>query len=359
MPFKIKYKKIALDIAEKIRANQLQDTLPDYKKIMHIYKISKNTVTKIIKELKLMGLLTQKKITGYKLAGKTDVISDHLRIAVLKSFISRTSTAHFDAIRSLEGITNCCHEHHSDMELYNIDFFKGREKELINRLKTNKIDCIIYMPFFYFIDENLLKFIKKARIPVIAMTNYKIRHNPGISTVLISNKKIMKKIYEELNSKYRTYLLSFTGTDQIWIAERERYFKLYFKDRGEVIYFDNTPIGLKNRDKQLIQYAYETAKKYFPAFSLPVNIIGINDAVAFGAMKYFLEKKIKIPEEVKIIGIDNKKKYTGDLLCSIDKSYYWLSYNTVLFIHKNIYALKQGKIFTYSVPVRIIKGISI
>lgn len=54
-----------------------------------------------------------------------------------------------------------------------------------------------------------------------------------------------------------------------------------------------------------LKTGYYAAKKYDMCPSRPTAIVAENDILALGSMKYFLQRGIKVPEDIAIIGFDN------------------------------------------------------
>ncbi len=54
-----------------------------------------------------------------------------------------------------------------------------------------------------------------------------------------------------------------------------------------------------------LQSGYNSARKLAMLPDMPTALVAENDILAIGCMKYFLQKKISIPEDIAIIGFDN------------------------------------------------------
>lgn len=54
-----------------------------------------------------------------------------------------------------------------------------------------------------------------------------------------------------------------------------------------------------------LQSGYQAARKFTMLSETPSALVAANDILAIGCIKYLLQKKIKIPEEVAVIGFDN------------------------------------------------------
>ena len=53
------------------------------------------------------------------------------------------------------------------------------------------------------------------------------------------------------------------------------------------------------------QTGYEAGVRFMRLSQLPTGVVAANDAIAIGCMKYFLQKGIRIPEDIAVIGSDD------------------------------------------------------
>ncbi len=72
------------------------------------------------------------------------------------------------------------------------------------------------------------------------------------------------------------------------------------KDAGHEI-----QVELVHNDSYSLQSGYHSARKLAMLLSMPGAIVAENDILAIGCIKYFLQRKIRIPEDIAVIGFDN------------------------------------------------------
>ena len=54
-----------------------------------------------------------------------------------------------------------------------------------------------------------------------------------------------------------------------------------------------------------LQSGYKAAENFMMLPDPPTAVVGANDILALGGMKYFLQKKMHIPDDIAVIGFDN------------------------------------------------------
>jgi LacI family transcriptional regulator, repressor for deo operon, udp, cdd, tsx, nupC, and nupG len=54
-----------------------------------------------------------------------------------------------------------------------------------------------------------------------------------------------------------------------------------------------------------LKTGYHAARKFAMQSNMPTAIVAENDILAIGSIKYFLQSKIRVPEDVAVIGFDN------------------------------------------------------
>jgi LacI family transcriptional regulator len=60
-----------------------------------------------------------------------------------------------------------------------------------------------------------------------------------------------------------------------------------------------------SRKEMELQQTYKAAAEVFEAGERPTAVYFTSDILAVGAMQYFYEKNIRIPDDISIIGFDN------------------------------------------------------
>jgi DNA-binding LacI/PurR family transcriptional regulator len=54
-----------------------------------------------------------------------------------------------------------------------------------------------------------------------------------------------------------------------------------------------------------VESGKELAKRILQAEKLPTAVVAMNDMVAFGILRHFLQEKIRVPEDISVLGFDD------------------------------------------------------
>gem|GEM_PF-607852 len=182
------------------------------------------------------------------------------------------------------------------------------EIKYAQKLMDRKIDGLIYCTYktsersekyfinlskklpMVFMDFAFSKFIKKENISLVA--------TEGVE----STRSALKFLYSK--GRRNIAYINFPNDTQITIPRFEGY-KMGLADCGlpfreELVYWPAPP-----QELDVLELGYEGAKTLMAAKEIPDAIMVAADPLAIGAMKYLKEQKIRIPQELSIVGFDN------------------------------------------------------
>lgn len=172
--------------------------------------------------------------------------------------------------RKIDGLIYCTYKMNEDSEKYFINLSK--------RLP------IVFMDFAF------AKFTKKENISLVATEG------------LESTRRALKFLYKK--GRRNIAYINFPSDTQITIPRFEGYRKgladcgLLFRE--ELVYFPEP-----EQDLNVLALGYAGARTLMSARVVPDAIMVAADPLAIGAMKYLKEQKVRIPQELSVIGFDN------------------------------------------------------
>ena len=182
------------------------------------------------------------------------------------------------------------------------------EIKYAQKLLDRKIDGLIYCT--YKMNETSEKYFinLSKRLPMVFMdfAFAKFMDKEKISLVategMESTRRALKFLYEK--GRRNIAYMNFPSDTQITIPRFEGYKKgladCGLPYREEFVYFPQP-----EHDLDVLDLGYTGARILMSAKEVPDAIMVAADPIAVGAMKYLKEKKIKIPQELSLIGFDN------------------------------------------------------
>ncbi len=214
------------------------------------------------------------------------------------------SQVYFPAI--LQGI------HEAAMRFgYNVSVFETNgnvenEKKYVGLIKNSWMDGIILASYANIENKSEREYIwslsdvgtSKKKIPVVSLENIL---GPSIDAVIVDNQKAAETAMGHLLSLGHTQILHIAAPQKFTIGKlRMEGYRNALKeadihfDPDKVCEGDFSPISGFNCMKFLLE-----RKASFTA------VFAANDQMAIGAMRALLDKGVRIPEDVAIIGLDN------------------------------------------------------
>ncbi len=215
--------------------------------------------------------------------------------------------------------------------LYVIYTQKGKkeEKQALTQLKSLNVDGIILLP----IDEGKQfdLFLKRLHIPLIMIGN-KVKEWPFVG--FKSYEVIRESVYYIMSKGYHQVIyvsppLSLKGKLNIYeVKERLRGYQQAVKEINELDH--PIVIGKKEFQKELDEFSFENSEK--------IAILCSSDIFALEVMEYLRQRKIRIPDQVGVMGVDNIDilKYIHPRLTTIDLNLDGFGIQAVNYLIKHI-----------------------
>lgn len=223
----------------------------------------------------------------------------------------------------IKGISNYAESHGknlilSDLELiskigYRFDDivkYKQYINDQINLLLSTQVDGIIYVGMQ---DRNIDNIIEKIEKPIVFVYCY--TDNSEDAYVTYDNTDISYKIGEILVNKGHKRIAAICGTyDSKPSYKRFCGLKKALYDNGIDIENDYVKFGNWQSEQ-----GYNCAKELLTMENRPTAIFAFNDLMAAGAIKAARELKISVPDELSIIGFDDRElsSYINPMLSTV------------------------------------------
>ncbi|MCX7956654.1 MAG: GntR family transcriptional regulator [Endomicrobia bacterium] len=306
-----KYKKIVRYLIEKINSKEYKrnSLLPSEKQLCEMFNCSRVSVRQAI------GILVKNKIVQPLPGIGTVILKDEITPYILNSIVEEYPVQSAKYIYGviaggkvrlgidnpfyseiIEGIEEKVREtkyHFSFTVFENIK----RATDISELILNKNISGFILLGE---IDEKFIITIKDSGLPIILVNNHLgPKHSlPSIVNDDFRGGYEATKYLFEIGCKK---IACFKGpVDATSCEERVNGYKSALKDLGLPVIEENIIEG--NLE---FESGYEKAKCFLELKSKIDSIFVVNDLMALGVIKYFIENGIKIPEDVNIIGFDN------------------------------------------------------
>lgn len=152
------------------------------------------------------------------------------------------------------------------------------------------------------ISPKCFSFLKRMNTPIILVHECLENKNLGISCVTVDNYYggyIITNYLIESGHKNIAYITGILDTKSL--LDRFSGYKKALEDSG--LNFDRNIIELCPNENA--KDGYKAAKKILSKANKPSAIFCFNDYSAYGVIDYCIENKIKIPEDISIVGFDD------------------------------------------------------
>jgi len=286
---KIKYQEVKKYLLKYIEEKKLKpgDKVPSENEISKLFRVTKVTASRALNELVNEGILYRIQGKGSFFAGFKKEFSNILLFFPIASsydpyFTGPLLNTFFHSIDS-EGIN------------LSMSYFRDNEniKEIPN-LENCKVIIVVALNEGEGISEELLK---KVKIPVIYLGSHP---DVPVNYIAFDNKNGAKKAVE--------YLIK-TGHKKIAYFSAEKWKNISNEERKkgylEALEEHNIKGRFIIRGDYSEESGYKMAEEVLKMREKIDAILCCNDLVAMGAIHCFYEKRVKVPEDISIIGFGN------------------------------------------------------
>lgn len=260
--------------------------------------VSISTVSRVINNSNLVSKKTKRKVM--RIIEETNFIPNEMARGLLKKtsktvavIIPNISNPFF--IELVHGIEDTVNKYGYSMFLCNSNLNREKEKEFIKQMAERRTDGIIITSTFLHDKEMIYRLHKRLRI-VTVQTEIE-----GIDCVNTTDRKGTREAIEHLISLGHTKIAMIGYGLDVKASGNRR------QEYIETLKRHNIPL----RDKYIINEGMKGNMGYFMANRLldlpepPTAIFALNDYLALGAYLAVMEKGLKIPDDISIVGFDN------------------------------------------------------
>lgn len=197
----------------------------------------------------------------------------------------------------LDGINDSVLKHGYNLMYIQVD--KSSTDDPIQRIKSNNCDGLIILATEMLEDD--LELFKNLKIPFIILDNYFV--SEYVDSVTINNEQgtyIAVKHLRDMGHTKIGYLQSKVFINSFG-NRIKGFFKALKKFNLEKVPDFIFPVGYSEEEAYIDMKKYLQEKK-----TMPTALMADNDILAFGAMRALKEYGYKIPEDISIVGFDDR-----------------------------------------------------
>jgi GntR family transcriptional regulator of arabinose operon len=286
-----KYLEIINYIIDYIQNKNLKpgDKVFSENEISKLFKVTKVTASRALNELVNEGILYRIQGKGSFFAGFKKEFSNILVFFPIASY--------YDPYFAGPLLNNFFHSMDSNGFNLSMYYFRDNEKiKEIQNLENCKVIVVAALKKGEGLSEDLLK---KINVPVIYLSSHP---EVNVSYIAFDNKNGAKKAVEYLIRMGHKKIAYFSAEDRQNISNEER-------KEGYIEALEEN--GIKERiifkGNYTEESGYKLAKEILKMKDKPSAILCANDLMAIGAIYFFEERGVKVPDDISIIGFGNYK----------------------------------------------------
>jgi DNA-binding LacI/PurR family transcriptional regulator len=179
------------------------------------------------------------------------------------------------------------------------------ERGAIRRFIGHRMDGIVLIFSRLTADDPAIRMLEREKTPCLWVDP---EHPVPGDKVLLDRSRSMKLVLEHLTGLgHRRFALLGIDPKNRFGMLRMPGLKLYAPEFGLDFERDFTLVFHPGETNHTFEYGYELARELIERSStnLPTAIIALNDRVAIGAINRLREDRIRVPEDISVVGYDN------------------------------------------------------
>jgi len=176
-----------------------------------------------------------------------------------------------------------------------------REKDAIVTLESKRVDGILLSTAQSVADADFYREVVQLGMPIVFYD--RCVYGIGASCVSIDDEESARRITDHLISHGYDPIAHLSGSQRVSIGlARLKGFKRALEERGRVV-----------RDELIVEAGFHESDGYTAMKKLldgprnlwPRAVVAVNDPAAFGAIKAIRERKLRIPQDIAIVGFSD------------------------------------------------------
>lgn len=263
--------------------------------------VSKSTVSQYLNQrYEYMGEKTKNRIETaiQELGYSPNIVARSLkRKSTMTIGVIVANILHVFSTQVIRAIEDFCNKQDFHVIVCNADDDPAKEKRYIDMLRAKQVDGIIAFPTGG--NKDLYNGLFQDRFPIVFLD--RILPDVPISTVLLDNEKASTLAVEEFVAKGHRKIGMISPTLDQYVNPRKERISGYKKTLEK----HNIPFRPEYLASSSIDLIHEEMEKMLALSEPPDALLAVNDRVLFEILKYTKEHKLKVPEDLALIGIDD------------------------------------------------------
>ncbi|KQX48895.1 MULTISPECIES: LacI family DNA-binding transcriptional regulator [unclassified Paenibacillus] len=201
----------------------------------------------------------------------------------------------------IKGMEDAAHESGNNLIICNTDNNQDRRQSSLKVLSEKQIDGIIFTSEPIFPDS--YEVFKQLGVPIVLAATHSLEYN--IPSVKVNDEQAAFDAAEYLIHKghHRIGMISGSMLDPISGLPRIQGFLRALRTHG----IDLDPERCIEYGNYHFNDGYEAVRRLHKKFPEMTALFATSDERALGCISYFHEHKIKVPDEISVIGFDNTR----------------------------------------------------
>lgn len=200
------------------------------------------------------------------------------------------------------GVEEILHKHGHDIAYHSIQRSSKKLCEFLIRAKELRYSSVIITPEHW--DDSIIQHIHKTQLPVVVLrrkTPESLAEIPYVDSDHYGGACELTNYLLRLGHKHIAFI---TYDVLVFNERRQGYEDTMLRNGLEKCVYECEP---RLNSDDLISLGYEATTEIFKKYPQVTAVIGANDMLAIGALQYFAEKKIAVPQEASVAGFDNRQ----------------------------------------------------
>lgn len=296
---KAKYEKVMDFYKEYIHDNNLTDgeILPSESQVAEHFSFSRDTIRRALDQLEKNGVVYRQRGKGtfYKDPKK---VKREKKIAVITTYLSN-----YIFPQIISGIEEVVSSKHYTLTLANTDNDPDKERKHLKKIINDQVDGLIIEPTKSAVNKlnmDLYQELNNKKIPYVMLNAYYKSLDP--SYAIVNDYRGAYKAAQYLLQLGHRNIAGIFKQDDLQGDIRKKGFLAALKDYQ--VDLDSVEIG-SYITSQIASYPYHYTNKLLNKADRPTAVLCYNDEVAISVIQAILDKKLKIPDDLSVIGFDD------------------------------------------------------
>lgn len=199
------------------------------------------------------------------------------------------------------GVEEILHRYGHDIAYHSIQRSTKKMCDFLIRAKELQYSSVIITPEHW--DDSVIQYIHKTKLPVVVLRRKSpesLSEIPYVDSDHYGGACELTKYLLDLGHKHIAFI---TYNALVFNERRQGYEDTMLRNGLEKYIYECEP---KINSDDLVYLGYEATKEIFRMYPQVTAVIGANDMLAIGALQYFHEQGILVPQEISVAGFDNR-----------------------------------------------------